>query len=733
LILRLQLLLLIPILYAPMGTFLHALLEKHSSIFLWVSFTLGVLFLSRGFYVHPEVFKGFWFTAEDTRNVITFSVLYYAFVFLSTLFLRRYTKIFIPLIIGGIPLLMIMTACSVGSVIVPLFFIISSYASGNLLLQVVTRKAHFELSRGLQSLLEIMIGITLYMTILGIMVLLPINIPILYMALLLLPVLLNYRKVMLSLKNLSSEIEAHSSIQKIHSLLLLSLLSTILAIHAIQVSRPEMLADALGIHLLVPSYIKDNTFWNFDVTSFVFAVMPMGADWLYGLVYVLEGEYAARTLNFLFLLVTGLFVGLPAWNSRPHSANLSPWIISLILFYSSPLLFVETGSLFVDNLWACLLLSSLFSAYYFKKNNDQKMLLITSILLGGAFLIKVTSIFYALILFIYILPNLLTLLRSSFRNGSIGILISGCIFVFIAGAPYLNSFLRTGNPVFPFYNAIFKSPLYYSEKSFEQPTFKAPLQFRTLYDMTFKSDIYLEALKASLGYQFLTLFLLASLVAILVRSRLSIGLLLVSLGYFMLVNNFQAYLRYLLPSFVTFSSLISLALYFLSKNHRTLFYFICTISVGISFLHIISAPAGLWYYRSFTLLDTLMRKQEIELSHKTPERILIERINSVYGKNARILFIDANRTVSAGVQGIAYSNNWHNDFIYRTLHSLTSAQDVLSLIRELKITHIITGYESHPDPFLNEVIKTYTVKEFSQYAAGVYQLDQGLISSQIPK
>jgi hypothetical protein len=712
-----------------MGKFLHALIEKHSPVLLWVSFTLGVLFLSRGFYVYPEIFKGFWFTAEDTRNVITFSLLYYVSIFISLLFLRRHTKIFIPLFVAGIPLLLIVIACSVGSVFIPLLFIISSYASGTLFLKAVSRRTHFELTSGVQSLLEIMTGITLYMTILGIMVLAPVNIPIIYIVLLLLPILLNYRKVLASLKTLSSQIETHPSIDRIPSLLLLSLLSTILAIHAIQVSRPEMLADALGIHLLVPAYIRDNTLWNFDVSSFIFAVMPMGVDWLYGLVYVLEGEYAARTLNFLFLLLTGLFVGLPAWKVKYLSTNLSPWIISLILFYSSPLLFVETGSLFVDNLWACLLLSSLFSAYYFKKNNEHIMLFITSILLGGAFLIKVTSIFYALLLFIYILPNLVTSLKTSFSKGSKGIILSGCVFIFIAGAPYLNAFIRTGNPVFPFYNAIFKSPLYYSEKSFEQPTFKEPLRLKTLYDMTFKSNMYLEALQASLGYQFLTLFLLASLVAILIRSRLATGLLLVSVGYFMLVNNFQAYLRYLLPAFVTFSSLISVALLYLSKHHRKLFFCVGTISIGLTFLHIISAPAGIWYYRSFILTDTINRKQHIELSYKIPERILIERMNAVYGNNAKILFIDANRTVSAGVQGTSYANNWHNDLVYRALHSLTSVEDVLSLIKKLEITHIITGYESHPNPFLDEVIKTYSVKEFSQYTTGVYRIDQDAVSS----
>src|SRR5262249_42037339 len=76
----------------------------------------------------------------------------------------------------------------------------------------------------------------------------------------------------------------------------------VLAAHWLVVLKPEVSTDGLSMHMAIADNFARNRAFTFDFHHNIWALMPVGADWAYSIVYVLGGEYAARLLNFIMLL-----------------------------------------------------------------------------------------------------------------------------------------------------------------------------------------------------------------------------------------------------------------------------------------------------------------------------------------------------------------------------------------------------------------------------------------------
>src|SRR5205807_2083420 len=89
----------------------------------------------------------------------------------------------------------------------------------------------------------------------------------------------------------------------------------VLIAHWFAMLKPEASADGLSMHLAIPTNIAANHLMTFDPARILWAVMPMGADFTYSIVYLLGGEMAARLLNFTILgvLLALLHATLRRW------------------------------------------------------------------------------------------------------------------------------------------------------------------------------------------------------------------------------------------------------------------------------------------------------------------------------------------------------------------------------------------------------------------------------------
>ena len=218
---------------------------------------------------------------------------------------------------------------------------------------------------------------------------------------------------------------------------------TMVVLHLFVVAKPETGYDALAMHLQAPLLIAEAHKWPFDVTRYVWAVMPMGADWAYTAAYLVGGEGAARFLNFCFgALACYLLYELIRLYARRDVA-----LASVCLAASTPIAFLETGTLYVENLWLAFLLGTLLLALDYLRTSSKNALIALAFLAAGALQCKVIGVIWLAPLLAYV--AYLVSRRRSLREFTAADTALLAVAAAIAAWPYVNAWLRTGNPCIP--------------------------------------------------------------------------------------------------------------------------------------------------------------------------------------------------------------------------------------------------------------------------------------------
>ena len=342
-----------------------------------------------------------------------------------------------------------------------------------------------------------------------------------------------------------------------------ALLMTMVVLHLFVVAKPETGYDALAMHLQIPMLMAEAHRWPFDVTRYVWAVMPIGADWTFTVAYFMGGEGAARLLNFSFaVLACILLFELIRLHARRDVA-----LASVCLVASTPLAFLETSTLYVENLWVAFLLGTLLLALDYLRTCSKRTLVALAFLAAGAMQCKVIGVIWLAPLMAFIGWRVWR--RRSYRGFAAREVWLLAAAVVIAAWPYVNAWLRTRNPVFPFMNALFRSPLFDTATSFNNPLYNAPLRPWSLYEMVWSSGRYIEGYNGATGFHWLLLFPLI-LLAFTRRRPLAHWLCLALAAIvFVGVYSQQSYLRYLMPVFALIAVLGGWALAELPDGRTT--------------------------------------------------------------------------------------------------------------------------------------------------------------------
>ena len=162
----------------------------------------------------------------------------------------------------------------------------------------------------------------------------------------------------------------------------------VLITHWFAMLKPEASADGLSMHLAIPANIAANHVMTFDPGRMLWAVMPMGADFTYSIVYLLGGEMAARLLNFAILLV---LLGLLHAAVRRWVSPGVAWLL-VALFATTPMVQLVTGSLFVENLLTAFLLGMMTALWRFGESGERRFLYLAAALGGTAMATKFGAI-----------------------------------------------------------------------------------------------------------------------------------------------------------------------------------------------------------------------------------------------------------------------------------------------------------------------------------------------------
>ncbi|HAQ35138.1 MAG: hypothetical protein CMF74_05785 [Maricaulis sp.] len=392
---------------------------------------------------------------------------------------------------------------------------------------------------------------------------------------------------------------------------------------ALYARLPVVDNDSLILHLRLPLMLQDYGHARFATEDLLVGHFPAAADWLYGFGAVIAGEDGAKAINLSFaLLVGGIII---TWLNL--AAGMRAAFAGAALFLTAPILYHETVTLFVENYFTLLLLASVFFAWCYSRDPRPYYLLACTFTVGAAGAAKLLGLLIIPPLAIWLIVSIVR--NKRYTDFAWAALAGGGLALLAAHWPYTMAWLRTGNPLFPFYNTFFRSP-HGPEQDWINALFHQTLTPESFVRMSFDASPFLE----SAGVAFAPFIILAPIFLVLAllagpahrKLALTLGLpvLLVGLGYLILTSLQQTYLRYffpLVPMWAVAMGVFSAPL-FVRGTWRLSSVSVAALAVLITF-QAVNGPGAFYFTRHLTPLQTAF-SSTIEDMRRTraPERFI---------------------------------------------------------------------------------------------------------------
>lgn len=476
-------------------------------------------------------------------------------------------------------------------------------------------------------------------------------------------------------------------------------IAMVLLAHLLLVLKPEASSDGLAMHLAIPAQVYNHGLWDFNFKHAVWSVMPMAGDWLYTAAYLLGGEFGARFMNYAALILT---LSLLYSTARTFS-NRTISLATVMLLLSSPLVQLVTGSLFVENIWTALVFAALGAVTRFHTTRERRYAFAAAALSGCA----VSGKFGAL----SFVPALFTFLAWDLRRSRcLRLLIPiAAVFAVFAAPPYMTAWIKTGNPVFPFFNTFFRSPYFDATLPMVDMRFHDGLHLDTLWQITFRTSKFLESHDGAFGFQY---FLLVPLAIIMFGRRwpyTAVLALVAGSTAFVLLFLAQSNVRYLYPVTAVISLAIAAAFERIRISVPLLYPTALATSVFLTLLNFYFLAAPGWRHRDFYLRPFDAGDRQRYLAESAPERYLIDEVNRM-APGEPVLFVQS--TSHARLLGTAYTNSWHHMHFVEQLRSQSTALDSLRLFNAAGIRWFVyprpEGGRSVPEVPLEWFLHDYT-------------------------
>jgi hypothetical protein len=539
-------------------------------------------------------------------------------------------------------------------------------------------------------------GFALSSLVVGILSFFPVNNQATYLLLIGLPICWGWRENRSALSKLWSTWKTATSTPfPAWTAALRLLIGFALALQTLAALQPEVGADALAMHLVIAERLKEAGFFDYDVGRSIWAVMPMAGDWQFATAYMLGGEPAARILNLLanMLVVTLLY----QYCARRH---VIAGAVAAVVYVTTPLVYLETTSLFIENFWTLWALAALVVAESVIHARDERNAVEAGLLLGAALSAKVITVFLAPFFLVAVVAAIRLSPQRGIRHG---LVISG-VAALTGALPYLNAWLRTGNPVFPFMNDVFKSPLF-QPAAFDNALFSAGVGWRTLYDVTFRTGSYLEAYPGAMGLAFMALLPPAFVFSMAKQPRLRWTALCV-LAFVAAVFTFQSYARYVLPALPVLASLIgamAAALAVQSMGARVL---VLAVVAACGAAGLFLTPTSNFHHREVSLpVFAGSESEEKYLRAVRPERLLARLVDDLGLE--RVLWLGAPYIAGTGTD--VRLVNWHGGFTQvARFDALDSQESFRRWVVENRFDGVVLvdGFDCSSRPFVCDFLAT---------------------------
>jgi len=389
---------------------------------------------------------------------------------------------------------------------------------------------------------------------------------------------------------------------------------------------------------------------------------------------VLGGEYATHLLNFAFLAMIAALITQAAQRWAPPAYA----YLATALFLSTPVVQLVTGSLFVENIWAALVLGAVLALLHYIEEDDAGGLLTAAALCGAAMAVKYGAIAFTAP--IGIVAAVYVVRKKQWRAG----FAAACLALVLAAPPYVYSYVRSGNPIFPFLNTVFRSPDFDTNLDFNANRYADfHVTWKTPFDFTFRTHKYIEGQDGASGFQY---FLLLAPALWFARRRDQLLIAGIALGGMLLVFLSTPYLRYV----YTAMPFLTLAIAWLIARVKPVPAFAAMLALCA--LNLWFLPAAGWYHKDFALLQ----KDQLEdyLTGWSPVRLLIARLNREHPREP-VAFFSTQST--AQLLAPAYTDSWHSEHYWQPVRDSRDPQEIAKIYNTLGIRHVVAPLSHHAD------------------------------------
>lgn len=482
----------------------------------------------------------------------------------------------------------------------------------------------------------------------------------------------------------------------------------VMGAHFLMSLKPEVSADGIAIHLAVPLHVAMHHFWHFDVSQASWAVMPMTAEWCFTTVYLLGGEFAAKLLPFVFLVISCIQIVFLCARVAPRAAAL----LVAAVFAATPVVQLITGSMFTDMLWSTFLLGAAVLVVHWTEWRDTAALPLAGILLGAAMATKLIALSFLAPCLAWTLFNCLGRKNRIDRKSLTALAKGVALGAIIAAPPYVTAWVKSGNPVFPYFNEVFRSPHYDMQPDWEDVRWQAHLSLHTLLDVTFRSSRFLEGRNGALGLSwiFMILLLLASPRSMFRRPV--VCALCIGLFFFLFTWSRASYLRYLIPAFPLLLFGFAAYLGALRKQQPGLYRIVIAATVAGILSGTYLLPSSGYWHGNFCLSPFRFKREAAQyIEQMAPLRVMVDYLNrAAPGEPAAIFWVG-----TAGLRGRAYTSGTQTFEFYKQCEAAHSAEAVKAVMEKHGIRHFVAPLPAcgKPNmPQLTDFLERYTEEKF---------------------
>jgi glycosyltransferase involved in cell wall biosynthesis len=610
------------------------------------------------------------------------------------------------------------TALAVGPqpLLATAFFLISSCALGSRLLGRAKEESIET------HLCATLLGTGVYIFLMTLLARLPVNYPALWAVLLAAPVAWDLRGVWRRLAYWAGRI-CSTELRPPGERAAFALLIFVLLMHWFVVTKPEASADGLAMHLAVPANIAANHTLTFEPSRFLWAVMPMGADWSYSIAYLFGGEYAARLLNFAMLLLVEalLYCAVRRWVAP------SVGFLILALFATTPMVQLVTGELFVENVVAAMVLGMMTAIWRFGESREKRFLYLAAVLAGTAITTKVGAVAFLVVALPFVVVEARRHWKSMGGKPAAACAVAALLFLLTALPSYAIAWRKTGNPLFPFMNERFRSPLLDPAADIRDDRFRRSLSWRVPFDLTFHSNQTYEGQDGSFGFQYLILAPLGLMALLVVRRRPAVSGAVVALGAAIIIMRSEPNARYLYAALPLLSVPFAALLGWLSGRQRWMARVLICYVVACTAVNAYFLPSSSYYHKDFCLRLPFSRaERERYMAVAAPIRVVIAYFNRAHPHAAVLLTADSD---IAGLTGEVYENHWHQFATFDQIRRTLDTPAMLRLVQHWGVQYFIArkpapGEYAKP-PALRELLAACTTPEFEAGDFYLARLDAG--------